>query len=273
MISVQARGSWFAACGALLACSLLGCGEAEEAPRVSVALVSDASGMGPTRTDLGYEVELLDAAVAIEDVLFATAGEAHEGSLLRRMSDWLVPVAVAHPGHFQNGDITGELRGRFVVRWNPDAAQTLGRATLLAGKYRSANFTFAEATEADGLTAEDALLGHTASLRGRATRGGSSLEFSVVVDSPAGRDLIGAPFNVDVQRSRPLALAFRLLLADPAEADTMFDGVDFASLPASGGVLVIGPTNTEPGLVDAYNRIRRALQSHDHFEVRGRGAT
>jgi hypothetical protein len=235
---------------------------------VNLPVFVDASGIAPTETNLGYTVELTEARLAVEDIVFTIAGEAH-ASLWRRVSDFLIPTAHAHPGHFQGGDVTGELRGRFLVDWMGRAGAELGLGTLLVGKYKSANFTFTLATTADGLSAGDALLGHTAVLRGNATKGNVTTQFTFVIDSPDGRELVGAPFEFEVRESSQERIGFRLLNRDPLEGDALFDDIDFAALDSDGdGALVVDPASTIPALIDAYNTLRRTFQTHDHFDAR-----
>ena len=253
----------------LSALALHACGGPEEAPRVELPVVVDPSGIEPVTNDLEYEITLTEARVMVENLAFTIAGEAHTASLWRRVSDFLVPSAYAHPGHFQGGDVTGELRGRFQLNWLGGSASELGNATLLVGMYESANFTFIHATEDDGVATDDALLGHTAVLQGTATKDAVTTEFTVVIDSPEGRELIGAPFEFEVKETATEQLGVRLLTRDPLEGDTLFDGIDFSALDEDAdGTLAIGPDATSPAVVDAYNLLRRTFQTHDHFDIR-----
>lgn len=250
---------------------LSACGQPAEPPRVELPVVVDSSGIETITNDLGYDVTLSDARVMIENIVFTIAGEAHSASLWQRASDFLVPSVWAHPGHFQGGDVTGELRGRFELNWLGDDTGELGSATLLVGNYQSANFTFIRGTEEDGLASDDPLLGHTALLRGAAALDGietSSIEFTVILDSPSDRELVGAPFDFTVRETTTEELGLRLLTLDPLEDDTLFDGIDFAALDQDGdGEVTIEPSATDSSLVNAYNLIRRNFQTHDHFDV------
>ncbi len=251
----------------LLTCSA--CDDPEEPARVELPVVVDASGIAVVETNLGYQVELTEARVAVDDLTFAIGGEVHTASRWRTLSDWVIPSAHAHPGHYQDGEVTGELRGHFLVSWLPSDGEPLGRATLIVGRYESANFTFARAGADDGLPAGDELVAHTALLRGQATRDGSTVDFVALIDSPSGRELVGAPFEVEVTETAPSSLGFRLVTQDAWEGDTLFDDLDFAALDSDGdGQLSIDPTATDEALVEAYNELRRTFQTHDHFEVR-----
>lgn len=248
----------------LALCPLAACAEAEDAKRVELAVVTDGQGLVPVTNDLGYAVELASARVVADDIELAIAGEAH-GSVLRRISDALVPSAHAHPGHFQAGEVTGELRGHFVLRFVPGEVHELGFATLLVGKYRSAKLTFGRASD-DDVEGGDALLGHTALLAGSATKNGAVIAFTVTIDSPPGRELIGVPFEHVVSESSSQTLALRLSTRDPVENDTLFDGVDFAALDLDAdGQVAIDAAASDDAAVSAYDRVRRAFQTHDHF--------
>lgn len=251
-----------------LALALCSCGSPEEAARVQLPVAVDASGIQKVTTDSGYEVTLTSARLMVEDFEFTIAGEAHS-SLWQRLSEFVLPTAYAHPGHYSGGDVTGELSGRYLIDWF-GASATLGEATLLVGDYESANFSFARGTADDGLASNDPLLGHTAVLEGTASKGGQTVRFSVVIDAPEDRELIGAPFDFEVSEGSTAQLGFRLLPLDPYENDSLFDGVDFAALDADGdGTLSIGPSEkNDSSILDAYNQLRRTFLTHDHFDIR-----
>lgn len=250
----------------VLVALLPACSEAVEAERVDLPIVTDGYGMDRVTTDLGYEIELSSGLVVAKDLQFAIAGEAH-ASWLHWLSDALVPQAHAHPGHFQAGEVTGELPGRFLLRFASGEQHELGTATLLAGKYRSANLTFGRADE-EVVAQDHPLLGHTALLRGRATREGNAFEFTVRIDSPPDRQLVGIPFTVDVTKFSRGPLALRLLTRDPLENDTLFDGIDFALLDVDAdGRVDIEQASADTASAAACNTIRRVLQTHDHFSV------
>ncbi len=251
-----------------LAVGLGACGDPEEATRVDLTVLVDATGLEPVTTDLGYEVTLDAARLGLGDLLFTVAGEAHTAALWRALTGALVPVAHAHPGHFQAGDVTGELRGRFVADWLDGAGAELGVATLLAGTYQSANFTFVAAGEADGLAVDDPLAGHTALLAGVATRAAETVAFTALIDTPVDRALLGAPFVLRVRAASRERLGLRLLSRDPLEGDTLFDGVDFGAADEDGDGQLLLSAAASGAAATAYTRLARTLQTHDHFDVR-----
>lgn len=246
---------------------IAGCADPSEPARVELEVFTDASGLAPVETDLGYRVELTEARMVMENLEFAIAGELHT-SIWRSLSNALLPAAHAHPGHHQAGSVTGELPGRFVLDWVDGADAVLGVATLLAGDYRSANFTFARGAPEDGLEAGDALLQHTAILRGTATRAGERFPFEARILSPIGRSMVGAPFVQAVDADTEVRLGLRLSLRDPLEGDTLFDGLDFAALDAvQEGAISLEAGAADPELAAAYELLRLTFQSHDHFDV------
>jgi hypothetical protein len=233
-------------------------------------VVVDPGGITPVETDLGYHVELSRARLVLDRLELTIAGEAVTASIWKAMADLLLAPAHAHPGHYEGGEVTGELPGHFVLDLLEPAP--MGVATLIVGAYRSGNFTFGQAGPGDGLADGDALLGHTAMFVGVASRAGSSLEFSFLVDAPAGRQLIGAPFEVDVTESSPQGLGFELLTLDPVEGDSLFDGIEFDALAASDRAsgrpaVAVQPGDTDALLVDAYETFWGTLQTHDHFKL------
>ncbi|MBK8012946.1 MAG: hypothetical protein IPK13_16520 [Deltaproteobacteria bacterium] len=278
---------------------LVSCASSEEAPQVSLPVAVDASGLPTVTNDLGYSVELQEARLMVKDLTFAIAGEAHASSrpLWQRLADGLIARAYAHPGHYQAGDVTGELRGRFLLSWLRDGSPptdpeptTLGQAMLLAGAYKSANFVFAEAMESDGVSADDPLLGHTAILRrlatpttiGSTTTPSRPIPFVALIDAPKDRAVIGIPFVFDVGPKTTAQLEVRLLLTDPEEGDTLFDGIDFSTIipedddgepdgslqgDSDPRTVVLSADASTAAISDAYNRLRRTFQTHDHFEV------
>ncbi|MEM1348637.1 MAG: hypothetical protein AAGI01_08790 [Myxococcota bacterium] len=214
-------------------------------------------------TDLGYTVRIDRAQIAARDLTFTIADETHTVSLLHLMSHALIPSAHAHPGHGESGEITGELLGLYVMDWFGQGGE-LGSATLLAGTYASANFTFARAA-ADTPGADDVLAGHTAVLSGVAsTRGAPPITFTFVIDSPEDRELLGIPFDAEIEESSAGSLSLSLEPVDPFEGDTLMDGIDFIKLDQDAdGVVLVEPN--DPDTEGAYNVFRRILQTHDHY--------
>jgi hypothetical protein len=228
--------------------------------------IDPGPGPGPAPSDLGYRVTLTRARAALRDLQFTTGGAAHAGRW-RRSFLALAPVrpAYAHPGHAAGGEITGELPGPLLADWTatPPGAP-LGTATLVAGRYTGANFRFRRATAAE-LAAGDPLVGHTFELAGSVVRDGRTVAFIALVDLDEDARLVGAPFAADIGPAAGPTLGLRFLPTDPtAPANTLWNGIDFFALAGDAVELRI-----EPGQ-EAHNRLRRALQVHDHYDVRPR---
>jgi hypothetical protein len=243
----------------VLAVLALGC-SSEEAPRVSLPVVVDASGVIPVTNDVGYVVTVTRARTALRDLQFTVGGEAHV-ALIHRVARWIVPVAHAHPGHQSGGDVTGELPGPVLVDWLADGA-VIGQASLIVGRYGGANFTFRRASAAD-VPAGDPIVGHTIAVEGTASKGGRTVAFSAVVDVDEGAQLVGAAFEQTVDEGTARSLGLRLLHADPTNpADTLWNGVDFFAIAAAEDHAAIAPGQ------ESHNLLRRVFQVHDHYDVR-----
>lgn len=237
-------------------CLFVACAPSQEAARVELAVAVDGGQLGEALTDLGWTIALADARIAAGDLEFTIQGEMHAAARLWRL---IVPHALAHPGHYAGGDVTGALPGSFVLDWIAGDGDELGRAELLVGDYHGCNIAF---RRADELPADDPLSGHTAYFAGTASKDGQELAFTAALDLDAGAAVIGAPFDFDIDPDTAVTLGLQLRLRDDTSGAALFDGVDFAALaPADGG-----PVALEPG-DPAHNLVRRALQSHVFYTV------
>lgn len=251
--------------GGLLA-ALVACGEATEAPRVAIEVVLDETPFSRFTTNLGYEVALDSVTLAFSDVQFTVAGELHTAAPWRTLHELLVPTAQAHPGHYQGGEVTGELVGSWVVSWPAPEATPLGTATLIVGDYSGAHFLFETATS----PAAEPIVGHALVVEGDVMRGEFSAPFTVIVDAPPGRALDGAAFDAAVDAVAPGPIVFSFVPVEPQSQASFLDGVEFSELaPSTENEIRIEPpddgSGEQPGVDAAYDRIRRALLSHDHY--------
>ncbi|RDV36459.1 hypothetical protein DV096_18570 [Bradymonadaceae bacterium TMQ3] len=239
----------------VLAAALLlsACGESRPPVQVQLPVIVDASGLANTSTDLGYTIALTETQVAMRDLVFLT-GEVEHTSLPRRAYDLLVPSALAHPGHSEGGEVTGELAGSFEVDWSVEGARELGQATLLVGDYTSASLTLGRLSSAPETSIR---------LAGTATRAGEAVDFSFEVAAPEGRAITAIRFEDTLLESpgEGAHLRFRMVLDEVFGEGHLFDGVDFEEL-ATEGILSFGPTDGDP----IYLEVRRRLLSHDHIE-------
>lgn len=235
---------------------LASCGDSEEAAQVTLEVVVDGTGLTLATNELGWTVEVEAFELAVQDMEFTVEGEAHT-SALERLERLLVAEAHAHPGHLAGGVVTGELPGLHRVDFTEDGA-SLGRATLLTGRYSGGNFGFGR-SEASGLPE---LVGHTAWIEGTATQGAVSIAFTALLDVDPSARLVGAPLELEVGPDTGVRLGLRVDLTDPIEGDTLFQKLDFGALDEDGdGVVAIRPGDA------AHNTLRRTLQDHDHYEI------
>src|SRR5690606_758001 len=108
-------------------------------------------------------------------------------------------------------------------------------------------------------------------LGGTATRGETRVEFSALIDSPKGRQLVGVPFEREVSEGSKFDLGLALVTKDALEGDTLFDGIDFATLESNeGDGVVLEAGNADAAVTEAYNQLRRTFQTHDHFAIKTR---
>ncbi|HEY0136005.1 MAG TPA: hypothetical protein VGB85_18090 [Nannocystis sp.] len=242
---------------------MMACTPSQEATRVPLGVVLDGSGITETTNDAGWTVTLTTARVAASNLQFSIQGEMHAATA--SLGGWIVARAWAHPGHYAGGDVTGELIGDFVLDWLGSDGMTLGTADMLAGDYNGMNFTFRAATVADGLAADDPLLGHTAQLAGVARKGDVEVAFTAIVDVDANTQLVGAPFEDTIDAGATAPIEVRFLPTDPVAGTSLFDGLDFAALDAldksTDGVAAVSPGDV------AHNILRRTLQSHVHYNA------
>lgn len=239
------------------------CTPSQEVVRVPLEVALDASGITATTSDTGWTIALTTARVAASDLQFTIQGEMHGATAA--LGGWLVARAWAHPGHSAGGEVTGELAGDLVFDWLAQDGAALGTADVLVGAYEGMNFTFRAATVADGLAADDPLLGHTAQLAGVARKGESEVAFTVIVDIDAGAQLVGSPFEGTVDAGTTAPIELRFLPTDPITGTSLFDGLDFAALDAL-DTNTDGLAEISPGDV-AHNILRRTLQSHVHYDA------
>ncbi|HVK75189.1 MAG TPA: hypothetical protein VM734_17790 [Kofleriaceae bacterium] len=226
------------------------CGDSEEAPTVTLPVASAGGAFAPATTNLGYTVTTTRVRLAMHDLEMTIEGEMHAAG----------SPALFHPGHSAGGDVTGSLPGPFIVDWD-GTEHALGTATLIVGDYHGANLGF-RAADAGEVAAGDPLAGHTVHLTGVATRDGVDHPFDAVLDIDPGTTLTGATFELEVTAASTESLRLALLPTDPVEGDTVYDGLDFAALPATtDGVIEI-----RPGAA-AHNVLRRAIQVHDHYAL------
>lgn len=240
----------------------------------------DRSGIVPCKNDKGYEISLQKARVVVKNIAFAVGGQEHRSAAFSKLQaslmQWVFPRAYAHPGHFEGGEVIGELRGRFVLDWLSGAAepQQVGTAYLLYGEYTNANFVLGRGSVEDKLDASDPLLGHTAVIHGVAKKGPEQIKFIAIIDSADGREVQGIPFKLEVNEGSSAPLGFRLHTLGVVDQDSLFDGVDFAALELDQeGVARIYAGTRDPASQHAYTLIRRSFQTQEQFDIQATSMT
>jgi hypothetical protein len=238
----------------LIALCAVGCGTTEEAATVRLPVTTSAAALPAATTDMGYQVQLERLRVAVTAIQFTIEGEAHAAAP--------PPGAVLHPGHAAGGEVTGELPGDFILTWEGRAQPALGEGTLIVGDYFGANFVFRDADARDNLPAGDPLAGRAFHLTGTIAKAGTTRPFDAVLAIEPGARVVGAVFQASITEASTAPLAIEFFATDPNEQDTVFDGVDFFTLPMTpAGGLEIRPGDA------AHNIIRRTIQTHDHYGV------
>ena len=244
---------------------LVACEQSEEAQRFSVPLgVEPASVAAPFETDLGYEVEVTEMRAVLTGMEFTSKGERIDKSRLSVLGsaalEWVLPTAMAHPGHDGSGVILGELTGRHVVTLSQD--EQLGEALLLEGQYSGVNIGLGNSDASDGLEEGSPLRDHAVVIEGEARRGERSWRFITQVSFSEDVRVIDVHFNADLRGGPPATpprLAASMLSED---GETLFDGVDFEALASDAEVMVIDAEAGEP-----YFRLRKRLEGHNHWRM------
>lgn len=228
---------------------------------VSLPVVWNSEGVEVCENDRGWVVQLKTLRLAVRDLEFTIKGETHAG-LPDRVSEFFVRNAHAHPGHNSGGDVTGELSGNFLLDLSSAADTRLGHAELLVGEYKGMNLHFRRTDADDGLNIDDPLSGHTAFFAGTATKGVDSVEFSAILDVAEGTRMVGGSFERVVEKETSATLALQVLTVDPFQNDTLFKGLDFASLDDDkDGFVAISPGDA------AHNILMKTLIRHEHYRV------
>lgn len=198
------------------------------------------SAPGRFTTDTGWRVELSVARVLLGPIyLFENAPPVQaQGSLWRRVGEWLLPTAHAHEEFFAGGRALGEWDREVVVDALALAEpRVLGRVPGIAGRVRSMSMLLQAARVVTGQ--EAALLsGHTALLEGRAEREGQSIAFRAGLDFAPPIELQKVnfvPLEVELDEGGLFVTELRL--------HRWFDGARFErlSLPAGTEQVELGP--------------------------------
>ncbi|MBN2340717.1 MAG: hypothetical protein JXX29_03870 [Deltaproteobacteria bacterium] len=239
----------------------VGCEPSGEEPQeVALPMTFDASGLVSTTNVAGWQVTVTAFDVCVQNVEFTQEGEEHT-SLLRSISNFVVPEVMAHPGHLAGGDVTGTLQGQWSVSFFGDSAP-LGDAVLLEGEYNGFNMSFCVAGAEVGVAADAKVFGHHAFMAGIADNGTQQIQFELFVDVTDDPLMYGGVFEMDVTPDSERTLSLRPVMLDPYENDSFFEGVDFGALDEDND----GVVSIESGSA-AHNILMKSLLNHDHWYV------
>lgn len=233
----------------------------DEPEAVELVVATSDKGLDKCTNDLGWTIQVTDFRLAIRDLEFTIEGETHAG-LRQELFEILVPKAYAHAGHYAGGDVTGELPGNFILDLTDDGGRELGNASLLVGDYHGVNFTFRNATEKDDLNDDDPLLGCTAVIKGEAKRDTERVEYTARLKVSKDTQMVGGPFELEVDEQTSAKLMLRVFTIDPSEKDTLFDGIDFSELD-DGDDGEVAINSGDP----AHNILIKTLMRHDHYGI------
>lgn len=233
----------------------------EEPQEVTLPVSIDGRGLLlPTVNTGDWQVSVDTFDVCVENFEFTQEGEAHV-SVLRRISNFLVPELMAHPGHLGGGDVTGVLDGAWVIRFM-EKTIPLGDATLLEGAYNGFNMNFCIAGESHGITDEQPIFGHNAAISGVGKNGSQSVRFELFVDIADDPVLFGGIFEEGIAPSMQPGLRLKPVLQDSIGGGSFFDGIDFGLLDDDGD----GFVSIEKGS-EAHNILMKALMDHPYWSV------
>ena len=232
--------------------------DSREPARLELPVRVSTAPLPPTLTSEGWTVTVTRARLVVSELEFTQLGEGHV-----RRPRWhglLIPTAHAHPGHDAGGTVTGSLPGTHVIPY-PGGPEILGTATILEGRYRGFNFTFGIGDPAL-LPEGDPLGGRSALLEGTARRGPETVPFEAHVELPDSTRMVGGVFEATLGPDQTGGLTIAFLTSDPIERVSLFDGVDFASVPRD----LEGVARILPG-TPLHNLLRRRVQDHAFHRI------
>lgn len=221
---------------AVLLClaGLMACDDAHEPHRVELPVETESASLPSITTNLGYEVEILAAELSFTALQFTMGGELHASAQPSRVRlPRFFATAHAHPGHFQEGDVTGELPGHHVARWGAEGGGVLGIATLIVGRYEGANLVIRNAVVSEGESNHEELANAAGVVRGLVMVDGTpeAFELRLRVEEPI--EVTGIPFQAGLRDNATGALRLALLVENPFGSDTLLDDIDFTALLAA----------------------------------------
>ena len=223
-----------------------GCGEPSTGGKrvtITTRARGDVAKRPRVETSLGWSVEVKRARVAL-DYLYYVSG-APAGLVRRSDGIFSIPVAQAHPGHYDSGEVLGELQGPVTLDLLAPE-QTLGEGAGVTGLALSAVVTLGS------LGGDDETLAVV--LEGVASQGDTAIPFRATVeraaiDNPTSHlpEIDGCPMEAaDIEGDGTMGLEVAV--------GVWLDNIDFSevSVPES-GLAVLEP-DTPP-----HNAFRRGI--------------
>jgi hypothetical protein len=228
--------------------TLGGCGGAEGPARTSFGVEVAGAGGSSLQNDFGYRVELTEARLHLGPIHFFSgdplfSGRAPDEGWPARLARRLLGVrlALAHPGHYQQGEALGEVLSRGTVDLLAAAPTRLGTAEGITGRYGSARVAYAPAADNAG---------HAAHLRGVAKKGGESIAF--MGDLDASEEVAGIACAAEVGTTGgTMQVGVKL--------EQWIARIDFSLLDASAGEVQLAPGS------QGHNALTRGIHNTSAF--------
>jgi len=195
------------------------------------------------KTSLGWRIEVTRGEVALESLYYVSGPPA--GLALKSNAWWSLPSAHAHPGHYDSGEILGELQGPVTLDLVAGET-TLGEGGGVTGRARSGIVTL-------GSLGGDAR-SLAAVIEGVATQGDARIPFRAeversAIDNPTSHlpEIDGCPLD-DGEIGSDGTVSLEVKVA------VWLDQIDFAGVSAPAA----GPAVLEPD-TPPHNAFRRGL--------------
>ncbi len=246
---------------AIISFVLVACGgEAEQAQRHDLEVVTDGSALESVETDEGYQVEVESVTLRVRSVEFTAGGEAHASRGLERIAALLIRRAHAHPNHQAGGEVVGELPGPLLLTWRPGQSEVAGTGRFLEAEYQGYNLEFS----GDPIDEDDPLEeGLMARIEGSFDDGGGEVPFVADIEATDTAQIFGGVLRGNIPDDVDTAVALKLLTEDDWTEATLFDGVRFSQVDLDEAGVAQIDIDSEPV---AHGMIRIALREHGFYD-------
>jgi hypothetical protein len=235
---------------------LLGsCGEPStggERVTITTRARSDIADNPVIDSSLGWHIEVTRGELALDYLYYVSGPPA--GLAQQRHASFSIPSAHAHPGHYDSGDVLGELQGPVTLDLLSREA-ALGSGRGVTGQPRSAVVTLGR------LRGDDAALAVV--LEGVASREDTAIPFRAALERAAVEDptshlpeIDGCPFDGDAIESDGTVLL-------EISVAVWLDRIDFAAVSVPKTGLALLDPDTPP-----HNAFRRGVAKAIGYEFR-----